>query len=85
MEGLIVSFRRGKRTMYGNQIIIDFGLNKDKAKSLIGKKVTWTSPGKNKKIIKGEIRNLHGAKGKVRALFEKGLPGQSINTKVKIE
>ena len=85
MEGTITSFRRGKSTVYGNQMIIDANLNKDKSKELIGKKVIWTSPGKDKKLIKGTITNLHGAKGKLRVLFEKGMPGQSVNTKVKIE
>lgn len=85
MEGTIVSFRRGRHVTYGNQLIIDFGLNKEKAEELIGKKVTWTSPGKNKKEIKGEIKALHGSKGRLRAMFERGLPGQSINTKIKIE
>ncbi len=85
MEAAIVSFRRGRRTVYGNQMIIDVNSNKDKAKELIGKKVTWTSPGKIKKEIKGKITNLHGRKGRLRVLFEKGMPGQSVNTKVKIE
>ena len=85
MEGTIVSFRRSIKTTYGNQMIIDVNLNVDKAKELIGKTVTWVSPGKNKVTIKGKITNLHGRKGKLRVLFEKGMPGQSVNTKVKIE
>ena len=59
MEGTITSFRRVKRTVYGNQMIIDANLDKEKARGLIGKKATWTSPGKNKKVIKGTITNLH--------------------------
>ena len=83
MEATIVSFRRGRRTVYGNQMIID--IDTDKLKELIGRTVTWISPGKNKVTIKGKITNLHGRKGKLRVLFERGMPGQSINTKVKIE
>ena len=58
--------------------------NKNKAESLIGKIVTWTSTGKGKKEINGQITNTHGNKGTVRVQFERGLPGQSVGTKVKI-
>ncbi len=58
---------------------------KDKAKSLIGRTVVWISPGKNKKQIMGKIAATHGNKGGVRVMFEKGMPGQSIGEKVKIE
>ena len=84
MEGLITSFRRGKRTQTPNQIIIEVKgyENKEKAKELIGKEVVWKSPAG--KEIKGKVANFHGNKGKVRVIFEKGLPGQSIATKVTI-
>ncbi len=49
----------------------------------IGKKVTWTSPA-GKKII-GKVAQTHGNKGALRVIFEKGMPGQSIGQKVKIE
>ena len=35
--------------------------------------------------IKGKISASHGNKGIVRAIFEKGLPGQAITMAVKIE
>ena len=85
MEGHILSFRRGRHVTYGNQLIIDANLSKEKAIELIGKNVTWTSPGKNKKEIKGTINALHGSKGRLRAFMESGMPGQSIGTKMKIE
>ena len=31
-----------------------------------------------------EVRSAHGAKGAVRVLFEKGMPGQSLGTKVTV-
>jgi len=83
MEATITSFRRGRHTQYTTQMIIDPNLNKEKAKSLIGKKVIWTSPAKRE--IKGEIKTTHGNKGCLRVHFEKGMPGQSLSTKVKIE
>ena len=85
MEGIIASFRGSHHTRYENQmILLPKGVDsKDKASKLIGKKVVWTSPAG--KEIKGEIKSAHGSKGAVRAIFEKGMPGQSLATKVNIE
>jgi large subunit ribosomal protein L35Ae len=85
MEGVIVNFRRGKTTMKGNQmvLVVDGVNTKAKTEKLIGKKVIWKSPG-NKEIT-GKITMPHGNKGAVRVLFEKGMPGQSIGQKVRIE
>jgi len=84
MEGLIVSFRKGRRTQKTNQFIIKVeGMDKEKAKKLINKEVVWTS--KSGKKINGVIGNIHGNQGVVRARFERGLPGQAIRTKVEIK
>ena len=84
MEGVIVNFRRGRHTQKDNQmIIIVSGYDKEKAKELIGKKVVWTSPAG--KELKGKISALHGNKGAVRAIFETGMPGQAVGSKVKVE
>ncbi len=87
MEGVIVSFRRGRKTQTTNQLIIlvDSVDSKEKAEKLIGKKATWAAPGKGKKKITGKITAAHGKKGAVRALFEKGIPGQAISQKIIIE
>ncbi len=86
MEGVIVNFRGGKHTQTNNQmVLLPEGINNaEKAKSVIGKSVVWTSNGKNKKEIKGKITHLHGRNGAVRVLFEKGMPGQSVGKKVEI-
>ena len=85
MEGKIVGFRRGRRTIYNTQMIIEVkATNKEKSKELLGKKLVWTAPGKNKKQIRGEIKTTHGNKGLLRVHFERGMPGQSINTAVSI-
>ncbi len=81
MRGVIVSFRRGRKTQYKRQMIIKIG---GEASSYIGKSVVWTSPGKKKKEIKGTISALHGHNGNVRVVFERGLPGESIGTEVNI-
>ena len=57
--------------------------SKEKASKFIGKEVEWKSPAG--KIIKGKISATHGNKGVVRAIFEKGLPGQAVTTSVEIK
>jgi len=84
MEGLIVNFRRGRHTQYTNQMIVlvDSLDTKEKAYVLVGKKVVWKSSAGRE--IKGEVRGNHGNSGKLRVLFEKGMPGQALGTKVEI-
>ena len=52
------------------------------AKKLAGKEVEWKSPAG--KLITGKISDAHGNNGLVRAIFEKGLPGQAVSTEVEI-
>ena len=86
MEAIIANFRRSRHRTYENQmiIIVDGTDNKEKAAKLVGKTISWISPGKEKKEIKGKISAAHGNKGALRVLFEKGMPGQSIGNKVKL-
>ena len=85
MEGIISSFRRGRHTQTENQMLINIKEvdNLEKASKLVGKTVVWKSPAG--KEIKGEVRSAHGSNGVLRALFESGMPGQSLGSKVKIE
>jgi ribosomal protein L35AE/L33A len=85
MIGIIVNFRRGRKTYTPRHYIIEVeGVNDKKtAHSLIGKTVSWTSPAG--KILTGKITATHGAKGVVRSIFEVGLPGQAIGTKVEVK
>jgi len=85
MDGLITSFRRSVHEQSPNHMVIKInGIDtKEKALKLVGKKVIWTSPAG--KELKGEIKAAHGGRGGVRAIFETGMPGQSVYTKVKIE
>ena len=84
MKGVIVNFRRNRHVQKGNHMIIqpDGVDKKEKALALIGKSVVWVSPAK--KELKGKIASAHGAKGAVRAIFETGMPGQSVGTTVNI-
>ncbi|NTV23786.1 MAG: 50S ribosomal protein L35ae [Nanoarchaeota archaeon] len=87
MEGIIASYRRGRKTMTGNQVLIKVASvdNKEKAEKLVGKQVVWNAPGKAKKALKGKISAVHGRNGTVRAIFETGVPGQAVTQKVMIE
>jgi large subunit ribosomal protein L35Ae len=79
MEGIIVNYRRGKRTVHPHQIILEFPEEKNPG-SLIGRKVFWKSS--SGKQLHGKIVALHGKKGAVRARFSAGLPGQALGGRV---
>ena len=80
----ILQFRRGRKTITERHFLIEIeGISdKEKAGKFVGKAVLWKSPAG--KIINGKIASTHGNKGIVRAIFEKGLPGQALTTKVEI-
>jgi len=85
MEGVIVNFRRSRTTYTARHFIIqpDNVETKDKALKLVGKEVEWKNP--EGTVIKGKVASAHGCKGCVRAIFERGLPGQAVATKVSIK
>ena len=86
MKAIVVQFRRSRKRIHERHFLIDVGVkNKEDAQKFVGKQVIWISPGKQKKQIKGKISAPHGNKGLVRAIFEKGLPGQAITTDVEIK
>lgn len=84
-QGKVIQFRRGRKTIHERHFLIEIeGVSKkEDASKFIGKGVTWKSPAG--KEIKGKIAATHGSKGVVRAIFEKGLPGQAITTKVEVK
>jgi len=84
MKGTIVNFRGGRHKQTMNQMVVkpENTDTKEKASGLIGKEAVWkSSAGKE---IKGKITKEHGSNGCVRVLFERGMPGQSIGTKLDI-
>jgi large subunit ribosomal protein L35Ae len=85
VTGKVVQFRRGRHTIHEKHMLIavDGVDSKEDASKLVGKAVEWTSPAG--KVIKGKVSAAHGNNGVVRAIFEKGLPGQAVATDVKIE
>lgn len=87
MKGKVIQFRRGRHTIHERQFLIEIPKveTKKDAEKFIGKEVEWISPGKNRKIIRGKISAPHGNRGVLRAIFERGLPGQAVTTGVEIK
>lgn len=87
MTGIISHFRGTYRRRKGNQMVVIVpGVDsKEKAEAYIGKSVSWTAPGKKKTTILGKVSTTHGNKGALRIVFERGLPGQSLGSEVKIQ
>jgi len=84
-KGKVIQFRRGRHTVHERHFLIEVEdiKTRKEAEKLAGKNVEWKSPAG--KIIKGKISSSHGNKGVVRAIFEKGLPGQAVTTDVEIK
>lgn len=84
MKAKVVQFRRGLKRIHERHFILDVNAkSKEEASKFVGKSVEWKSPGG--KVIKGKIAASHGNKGMVRAIFEKGLPGQAKNDEVDVK
>jgi large subunit ribosomal protein L35Ae len=85
MKGTIVNFRLSRHVQKGNHMIIEIEdvESREKAEPLVGKEVVWKSPAG--KEIKGKVASAHGNSGKIRVIFETGMPGQSLATKVEIK
>ncbi len=84
MNGQITNFRGSVHTQYHNHMIIKVEgvATREDAEKLVGKKVTWKSPA-GKELV-GKIASAHGNSGCVRAIFETGMPGQSLGQTVTI-
>ena len=84
MKAKIINFRRSLKRINKRHYIIEVGAKtKEDAEKFAGKQAIWKSVAG--KEIKGEIKAAHGNKGLVRAIFEKGLPGQARNTEVEVK
>jgi large subunit ribosomal protein L35Ae len=83
--GKVIQFRRGRKTVHEKHFLIEIEgtENRKDAEKFVGKEVVWKSSAG--KIIKGKISSAHGNKGVVRAIFEKGLPGQAVTTGVEVK
>jgi len=87
MKATIVNFRSSRHTQTDNQMVlkVDGVDSKDKAQKLVGKDVVWKTPSKKEaREIRGKVSAAHGNKGAIRVIFERGMPGQSVGTKVEV-
>lgn len=84
IKARVIQFRRGKRTIHKRHFLLNVGAsNRKEAEKFVGRRVEWKSPAG--KRIEGKISSAHGNKGIVRAIFEKGLPGQALTTQVEVK
>ena len=84
MKGKVIQFRRSRGNIIEKHFLLDLGAaNRKDAAKLVGKIVEWKSPAG--KIIKGKVSAPHGNKGLVRAIFERGLPGQAVTQGVEVK
>ena len=83
IKGKVIQFRRSLKHYQPRHFILNVDVDsKEKASKFVGKEVVWKSVAG--KLIKGKISAPHGNKGMVRAIFERGLPGQALNTDVEV-
>ena len=85
VKGKVVQFRRGKKTITEKHflIAIEGTDTREAAEKFVGKEVVWKSPAGRE--IKGKVSGAHGNKGVIRAIFERGLPGQAVTTEVEVK
>jgi len=85
VKGKVVQFRRGRHTIKERHFLIEVEGSKTRkdAEKFVGKEVVWKSPAG--KVITGKVSGAHGNNGVVRAIFEKGLPGQAVTTEVELK
>jgi large subunit ribosomal protein L35Ae len=84
MKGLLVQFRRSRHRIHERHYLLDLGCaTREEAKKMVGKQVSWKSSAG--KIITGTVSDAHGNKGLVRAIFERGLPGQAVATEIEVK
>jgi large subunit ribosomal protein L35Ae len=85
MKGKVIQFQRSRQRFTPRHFLIEVEGIKTRADAMkmAGKHIEWKSPGG--KSIKGYVSTAHGSKGLVRAIFDKGLPGQAVLTEVDIK
>jgi len=84
MKGILVQFRRGRHRIHERHYLLDLGFkNREEALKAKGKSVEWKSSAG--KVINGNVSDAHGNKGLVRAIFERGLPGQAMTDEVEVK
>ncbi len=85
MQGTIGNYRISRTVQKPNHMIVyvEGVSTREAAGKLVGKAVTYTTEAG--KAIKGKVAAAHGNSGAVRVIFERGMPGQAITKKVRLE
>ena len=79
---MIINYRLGRKTQYPKECLIKvLEVDPSDSKQMIGWKVGW--PADDPKIY-GKIVGFHGRRGALRVRFKRGVPGQALNSRVKI-
>ena len=79
---MIINYRLGRKTQYPRECLIKvLEVDPSDSKQMIGWKVGW--PADDPKIY-GKIVGFHGRRGALRVRFKRGVPGQALNSRVKI-
>jgi large subunit ribosomal protein L35Ae len=81
MQLKILGIRRSRHSVKFTHYLLES--EKKDSEKLIGKSVEWKSSSGRK--IKGKIASPHGARGNLRVIMEKGLPGQAVSTFVEVK
>ena len=85
MQAKIISFRRSRHHQKMNQLILSIKDvdSLEKTKPFIGKKVIYKT--QTNKEINGKVSSSHGNNGCIRAIFQRGIPGQALGKTVEVE
>ena len=77
-----MNYRLGRKTQKPRECLIKIlGLDSSKSQQMIGWRVGWPA---DDPVLWGKIVKPHGRKGTMRGKFKKGVPGQALNSRVKI-
>ena len=80
--GFIINYRLGKKTQKPKECLIKIpGMGASEAGQFMGIRVCW--PADEPKIY-GKIVSLHGRQGILKVKFKKGIPGQALNSRIKL-
>ena len=85
MKGVVSAFRQGRHHQKENHVIahLDGVESRESAKELVGKSADWKT--ETGKIISGKVADAHGNGGAVRIIFDKGLPGQALESELEVK
>ncbi len=79
--GTVIAFLHSKFKQDSSRTVVDLA-KPEEASKLLGARVIWRRA--DGLQILGRVVRLHGSKGAVRVLWDRGFPPQALGTQVKI-